>query len=367
MDRKRAPKVLYRHVLAFAAFALGTGALAACSGDGKDLFAPVGDIRPPFILEAWQAGPGDFRVRFDESVVPVPASFAFTPAGVSPEPAADGAELDVSLRPPAPPGIQCALSGEVEDMAGNRLRFLFSFAAYNDRPARLVLNEIQTGKNSSASSPHRDYLEFIAEEGGNTGGVFARWASSVKCVNYVFPPCEAAKGEIIVLHCAPEGIPEEKDETGTDLAFSGGIDSSPGGRDFWTDAGPLPDQTAAISVHAREEEPPYDGIFYGPLDKSGEVDSGKLVDVLDRLKAGAAWPVSAKPAWEDAFRWKSSPSRPLHRTAGEGAGAQMWTVGETGSHSPGKRPPGAASSRQAKADAGKRGEAASPASFISDP
>jgi hypothetical protein len=176
-------------------------------------------------------------------------------------------------------------------------------------------------------------MEFLANEGGGLGGIQVSWASSTKAMTYTFPPCEVRAGEFIVLHCAPEGLPTELDETGSDLARSGGVDSSPGGRDFWTSSGGLPDETGIIALREREESPPVDGLFYTAEGKTGEVDSEKISMLLESLATAGLWDCSSTPLWEDALQWKSSPSRPLLRGAeGEKRG---WHVGEPGSQSPG--------------------------------
>ena len=309
--------------------------IAACSPDPADILLPAGDIRPPSILDAGQSDPGTFKILFDENVQPVIQSFAFAPAATRATPDSEGALLIVSLEPAAAAGEACSLSGEARDESGNTTRFLFSFVGYNEKPALLRINEIQTGKNSSASNLHRDYVEFTVEEGGNTGGVQVQWASSVKLMSYTFPPSEAAKNSLVVLHCAPEGLQSEADETGPDLSLSGGVDASAAGRDFWTEAGGIPDETGLIMVRLREEDQPVDGVFFVSSEKTGEVDSAKLSCFLEELMLADVWPCSSPPLWEDGFPWKSSASKPLHRKREGDAGPGQWQVGESGSQSPG--------------------------------
>lgn len=328
--------------------------LLSCSPSSADIFLPLGDIKPPSVIEAGQKGSGSFEILFDENVEPVGKSFSFNPTWAVPSPEADGALLTIKLDPAVGPGEACSLSGEVRDGAGNTTRFLFTFVGYNERPAALRLNEVQTGKNSSASSPHRDYLEFTVEKDGNIGGVQVQWASSVKVMSYIFPPCEVSANSLIVLHCAPEGNPAEKDETGKDLSLSGGIDASGTGRDFWTSSGGIPDETGLVLTRVREEAGPADGIFFVSSSKAGEVDSPKLVGLLDELAGEGLWSSSSPPLWEEGFLWKSSPSRPLHRKREADPGPEQWYVGESGSQSPGRVAPGVVSSGVKKAKKIKR-------------
>lgn len=334
---------IFRAAVFFLVALSGAGALVSCSPDPSDILLPVGDIRPPSVVDAGQSGPGSFEVLFDEVIRPVEGSFAFEPEGTAATPSSEGPLLTVSLEPEAEAGEACSLSGEAKDSSGNTTRFLFFFVGYNEDPAELRLNEIQTGKNNSTSNLHRDYIEFTVEDGGNIGGLQVQWANSVKILSYTFPPCEVAEGSLIVLHCAPEGDPAEIDECGADLSLSGGIDSSAGGRDFWSDVGGIPDETGIVLTRVREGETPADGIFFASQEKTGEVDSPKLTALLAELAGAGIWPGTYPPVWEESLQWKSSTSRPLHRRPDGGAGSDQWYVGESGSQSPGLAAPGRSS------------------------
>lgn len=334
-------------------------ALAACSPNAGDILMPAGDIRPPVILEAGQRSPGTFELLFDEDVSPVGERFAFDPGVVVATPRSEGAAMKVTLEPPVGAGIPCSLCGEAKDASGNVTRFLFTFVGYNERPAKLRVNEVQTGKNSSASNPHRDYIEFLTEEGGDLGGVFVQWSSTARLASYAFPPCEVGKGAVIVLHCVPEGLASEIDETGANLGASGGVDSSASGRDFWTQAGGLPDETGVIAIRGREADPPGDGLFYVASAKTGAIDSARLLAAFAGLSGAGLWAASSPPAWEDGFAWKSSPSKPLHRLVGVAEGKEGWYVGESGTQSPGLAgagvPKARAAPRKSKPGAAKGG------------
>jgi len=313
---------------------------AACAPNSSNILMPIGDIRPPSIIDARQRSPEAFEIVFDEEVKPLQKSFSFSPDTTSALPSSLGDTLTVSLSPPVQAGGECVLSGEAQDVAGNTTRFLFSFVGYNDNPATLSLNEIQTGKNAAASNLHRDYMEFLVDEGGNLGGIQIQWASTIKIMSYTFPPSEVVKGSIVVLHCAPEAIQAEKDEADLDISLSGGVDASPGGRDFWTSAGGLPDETGLVLVRLREGDQPVDGIFFGAVDKTGVIESEKLVGLLNEMRNAEIWPSSIPPRWEEGFLWKSTASRPLHRKIGGVEGTDRWYVGESGSQSPGIQAPG---------------------------
>jgi hypothetical protein len=315
--------------------------LSACSPQVTELLSPLGDIRPPEILSAGQEEQGSFEIRFNETVEAVARSFSMMPSSTRVTPRAEGSLLRLDLEPGPGAGVPCSIAGEAKDAAGNVTRFLFSFTGFNPRPAKLEINEVQTGKNNAASNRHRDYVEFVALSGGNLGGLQFQWASSVKVLSYVFPPCEVPAGAVIVLHLAPESIPAEVDETGGALGLSGGIDASETGRDLWCSEGGLPDETGFLLLRTKEGGPAMDCLFYAALDKEGTVDSDRLGPLFTLAAAGGLWPFNADPRWEDALRWKASSSRPLHRKKESGNGADFWYVGDSGSQSPGLEAPAA--------------------------
>lgn len=311
----------------------------AQAGAGPAL--PESDYRPPTLLEAGPVDGHSFSVLFDEEMTAVPGSFGLEPAAGELGTSAKGNELTVTFAGGTSPGRDYDLAGEVEDAQGNRCRFVLSFAGYNARPAVLRITEVQPQKNSSVKAPHRDYVEFLALEAGNLGGLEVSWANSTKRMVYRFPAAEVAAGDYVVLHLAPEGTavtgPPEADETGGDLALSGGVDATAAGRDFWSGAGGLPDENGALSLLTRPGGPSQDALFYAADDKAGAVAEGRLLDLLGELRAGAAWTFAATgAAWEDAFRWHPSAARSIMRTAAEDSqGASDWLLGEPGAQSPG--------------------------------
>jgi len=316
----------------------------ACVPDPAVELLPVADFAPPAILEAGPKSRRLFFLRFDEEVRPVESSFALDPGGIELSAKAQGAELELEASSDLLPGSDYRLTGEAEDERGNRVRFFFEFVGYNEKPAELRLSELQTAKNSSASKPHRDFVEFEAIEAGNLGGIELSWASQTKLMNYRFPSVEAAKGEFIVLHLAPEGGQGEVDETGENLALASGVDARSFARDFWSGAGGLPDQSGLVLVRARPGSPARDGLFYASEDKAGALGTGKLAPLLEELSELEIWPLAGKePSYEDGFRWKHSNARSIQRIAGitadpkgeMGFGPRAWTRSASGGQSPG--------------------------------
>jgi hypothetical protein len=314
--------------------ALACLAAASCSHESSVAVYPAADLRPPELLEAGPTGSRSFLLRFDEAVMPVADSLACEPkAELSGR--AEAESLVVEFTSDQSAGADYALEGEVEDSQGNRTRFLVRFAGWNDRAPSLLLSEVQTGKNSSKTKPHRDFVELEALADGNLGGEELSWASSVKTATYRFPGIEVKKGDLIVLHLAPEGIVEEVDELGPDLSASGGIDSSGTGRDLWCASMALPDASGALALAIRPGSPPYDGLFYADDSKTGALGEGDVKDMLAGLSSAAAWPLSGRdPTWADGLQWSGSTAKSMCRS-GPGKGAASWYVCASGAQSPG--------------------------------
>jgi hypothetical protein len=301
------------------------------------------------LVEAGPSGPRVFSARFDEPVAPVQGSFAMEPGGAIDDVRAEGLELRLGLPLAQEPGADYSIAGEVEDSGGNRTRMVLGFCGWNERSPRLRISEVLTAKNSSKTRPHRDFIELVALSGGNIGGVELLWASSVKAYAYRFPAAELEAGDFVVLHLSPEGIPEERDEGGSDLSLSGGIDASPGGRDFWSASGALPDASGVVALRPRPGDPACDGLFYAEEAKTGALKDEKFLPLLLELGSLSLWgPAAAQYSWEDAFRWKPSSSRSICRAAA-GPGPGAWLLSDSGGQSPGAAtPPPAAGTAEAK-------------------
>jgi|GEM_PF-494114 len=313
-----------------AACALAVG----CSPGPSSIAYPEADLKPPDLLAAGPTSSREVVLRFDEAVTPVPGSFSSEP-GAALAPGAEGQSLRVGFAQAQSAGADYSLVGEVDDLKGNRTRFLVRFTGWNDRAPPLRISEVCPCKNSSKTKPHRDFVELEALADGNLGGEELSWASSVKTERYRFPSAEVRRGDRVVLHLAPEGLPEERDETGPDLSASGGVDATPSGRDFWCGTMALPDASGVVALAARPGAPPSDGLFYADDGKSGGLGKGDLADLASSLAAAGAWPLSgASPAWEDGFPWGGATSRSICRS-GAASGPSAWSISAAGGQSPG--------------------------------
>lgn len=335
--------------------------VAACAAAPLEAVYPSVDLRPPGLVSAGPTGPRSVELRFDEEVRPVDGSLEAQPEAAL-SAAASGDDLIVSFAADQAPGADYALAGEVDDLAGNRTRFLLRFAGWNDRAPPARITEVQTSTNDSKTRPHRDFVEFEVLADGDLGGEELSWASSAKASTYRFPGIEVKKGDYVVLHLAPQGIAAERDELGPDIGLSGGIDATAGARDLWRSDSPLPDGSGELSLSIRPGAAPIDGLFYADPAKSGIVADQDLSDRVTALATAGIWPLgSKKPAWGDAFAWKASSSRSMCRLdSAPGPGPAAWYASASGGQSPGApntgpspASPSAASASGGKASVGK--------------
>jgi len=141
----------------------------------------------------------------------------------------EGREVKVSFARPLDGGQRITADILVEDSGRNTLNVIVPFRARNDRMPTLIFNELRT----EFSRPRVELVEFFAPEAGNLGAMrlFIAGHSLSKPV-YEFPPVEVNAGEYIVLHLRTIGE-GSVDETGTNLALSGGTDAQDAARDFW--------------------------------------------------------------------------------------------------------------------------------------
>jgi hypothetical protein len=186
----------------------------------------------------------------------------------------------------------------VEDSDMNTLNVIVPFRTRNDRIPKLVFNELRT----EYSKPRVEFVEFLLREAGNLGAVRLFVAGqSLTTPVYEFPPAEVKAGEYIVLHLRT--VEEDcQDETGTNLALSGGTDAHNEARDFWlpgikkllhkTDALWLVDQDDRI----------IDAIL---LSESGDGKwSEKIAEAANLLGRKKAW----LPKLGEAAEWSPGPS-----------------------------------------------------------
>jgi hypothetical protein len=147
----------------------------------------------------------------------------------------DGEEILIVLAESLREGEKIIADILVEDDNRNTLNALVPFRARNDRVPQLVINELRTEYSSATkTAPARvESVEFLAKSAGNMGALrlFIAGNSLTQPV-FEFPPAEIRAGEYIVLHLRTM-LEGSVDETGDNLALSGGYEALPDVRDFW--------------------------------------------------------------------------------------------------------------------------------------
>jgi len=309
----------------------------SCSMDPAVVTLWGGDASPPSLetlsvlsatrIEISFSGPVEVaaaRVRLDASGEELGATW-------SPSDSADAVYFDFAE--PVTVGKRAVIDASVADGAGNTLSFAVPFTGYNERPARLSINEIRV----DYSKPKAEYVEFLVLEAGNLSGIEIVNARNAKVPSVELPAVEVAAGEYVVWHLrsVDEGLVTELGAADE----SAGVDSNPSARDIWDTQTSAPlKATNVLLVRDRL--------------------NGALQDALLTAEASFAdWPTEAcRKAAEEAVAaglWSAgasvsaavpsdgtSPTRTLGKTVpagspGEGSAA-VWAVCPTGKCSPGR-------------------------------
>jgi hypothetical protein len=126
-----------------------------------------------------------------------------------------------------------------------------------------------------------------------------------------------------LLHCKPEGLPEEKDEPGSDLTISGGKNASALARDLWWREAPgLPDSSGIVSIASSPIGVIGDAVLYSDKVTVAGKDyrsfgTSRMLDRAEKLQASGAWKCDGDLiAVEDAARAEDmTATRTLCRSA----------------------------------------------------
>jgi len=199
---------------------------ASCSSDGDIQQILGASVQAPVFLDSKPVSPTEIVFRFSKPVRVASLSFD---SGLEAQSIHEGQEVRVSFAQPLEAGKKITADILVEDSGRNTLNVVVPFRARNDRMPGLVFNELRT----EFSRPRVEFVEFFAPEAGNLGAMRLFIAGhSLSKPAYEFPPVEVKAGEYIVLHLRTIGE-GSVDETGANLALSGGTDAQATARDFW--------------------------------------------------------------------------------------------------------------------------------------
>jgi len=287
--------------------ALGLAALlSACVPQVvSEVLAPR-DLTPPSV-RAWDStGACEFVVDFDEDVEASPDGFSSDPDLGVLETSTEGSRVRITVSGALSAGETLSLEGNVRDASGNSTSFVLPFWGHNPDLPGILLNEALT----QGSTTHPDVVELAVLESGNLAGLTFRVGSAAKPVlRYVFPPCQVAAGEYVVFHLKPQGIPEERDET-EDTASSGGLDASPGARDFWYRGGDgaLPGENGVLTLYGSPTGALRDALIYSARTsesdtKYGGFGSQTLLDQARSVVAEGGWVIAGSEVRPEDAAW----------------------------------------------------------------
>jgi len=217
-------------------FFLGTCiALGSCSTGGESAIATLllgGSSQAPVFLNYKTVSENEITFEFSREVKVTSLSLIPDIAVASIE---DGSTVKVTLNENAEPGMLITADLLAEDEHKNTINVLIPFRARNSRMPKLVINEICTETANAAAGKKEEFIEFKIKSAGNLGAmriVINGNTNAAKKTVYEFSPCEVKKDEYMVLHLRTFNL-ESKDECGTALDESVGVNASPTARDFW--------------------------------------------------------------------------------------------------------------------------------------
>jgi len=199
--------------------------LSACSGPDA-IRLMLGVSEPPVFRSARAVSETEVEFAFSKPVTIT--ALRFSPQ-LQVEEIEDGSTVRVTFSGDLQPGERLTADLLAEDADGNTIAVLVPFRARNDRLPPLRITELRV----DYTRPRAEFIEMRAFGDGNLGGLRVFVASNAGSpLVYEFPPVEVRGGEYVTLHLR-QVEDDNRDELGSDLAESGGANSSPTGRDLW--------------------------------------------------------------------------------------------------------------------------------------
>ncbi len=230
------------------------------------------DIQPPVIQSAEVLDNQTIEMRFDEQISSAIENIEIEPELGIASVESDEKRLIVRFSSSQGIGVSYTMRTEVEDLKGNSLSFLYQFSGWNPHVPELLINEINP--RGSKSTP--DCVELFVLTDGNLGGLMFVIGTEGNAIDTLaFPAIEISKGDYIVIHTKPEGLPEEVDEL-EEVNTSGGRLALETARDFWMrDAPGLPSNNGAVTLYKRKGGAIIDAVIWSDRDDvPGEDDLG---------------------------------------------------------------------------------------------
>ncbi|MCL2809310.1 MAG: hypothetical protein FWD24_04495 [Treponema sp.] len=148
----------------------------------------------------------------------------------------NGSTVKINLKESFEPGKLITADILAEDEKSNTINVLVTLRTRNNRMPKLEINEVCTEYSNAAAGRKAEFIELKMKSSGNLGGmrlVIIGNSNAAKKTIFEFSPVEVKNGEYAVLHLRTYDSYASKDEYGSNLAESGGINSSLTARDFW--------------------------------------------------------------------------------------------------------------------------------------
>ncbi len=257
------------------------------------------DIRPPQLLGCEAESPSAVTLFFDEKASLIQERILVSPELGFNEATGSGNSVSLSFTEQQVPGKQYIVEGSVRDENGNTLNFLIPFYGYNPDIPGIVINEF----TPRGSGTHPDSIElFCRTEGSVAGLCLYAGTKNLYAAMFIFPDLRVKAGDYIVLHCNPQGIAQEKNETISKME-SGGYDASPEAWDFWLAEGTgLSSNNGAIGLYTNPSGKLLDCVLYSNRTSTSDdryrgFGSADMLHQAEELANAGAWRCA-----EDAVR-----------------------------------------------------------------
>lgn len=249
------------------------------------------DLNPPVFISARTASRETLVLRFNEGVHLFQDTLTVTPELTLSHLEKEENRVVITFLGEQLPGKEYIISSVVRDDTGNTTSFTSPFYGYNPDRANLLINEFTT----QGSASHPDVIELIALTGGNIAGISVYEGTPGNWDNrIILPELWVDEGDFLLIHCKPEGIPEEINET-TNTLESGGLDASDSAYDFWVPGGSgLSGNNGVLTVSEYPGGPVMDGVLYSNRTSASDENyrgfgSAKTMDRADELYAAGEW------------------------------------------------------------------------------
>lgn len=199
------------------------------------------------------------------------------------------------------------VQGEAKDKWGNSLSFLLPFIGANNNPATLKISEVRP---LYSKKPKGEFIEMLVTKDGNLSGIKILNVGSKKEPDYIFPPAEVKKGELVVYHWRTFEEVGAKDELNSNIVAKAS-GASPHARDFWSKHKSLP-RRKNNAIVIEENGMVQDAILY--FDSKLEEDywsSEEIANAAEKAFQSGIWTPSCDI--KDAIRYHITPTSSLGR------------------------------------------------------